>query len=189
MGRCPCRAIAPIFCDLAAKHDSLMFLTVDVDELTEFSTSWEIKATPTFFFLKDGQQVDRLVGANEEELIKKTEAAELMLTLVSRIRGHGSVPTFVMKKNLKILSKKRNHNLKDKFSRMCLRDVSNRATRSKEEHWVAPSISQGLNDCIESAVILMKFMEVNKTNRLAASELKQRGKYIHVIAGFYMDYD
>ncbi|PWA88196.1 thioredoxin H9 [Artemisia annua] len=77
----PCRAIAPIFCDLAAKHDSLMFLTVDVDELTEFSTSWEIKATPTFFFLKDGQQVDRLVGANEEELIKKTEAAELMLTL------------------------------------------------------------------------------------------------------------
>ena len=68
---------------------------------------------------------------------------------VTQIRGHGSVPIFVMKKNLKISSKKRNHNLEDKFSRMCLWDVSNRATRSKEEHGVAPSISQGLYDCIE----------------------------------------
>lgn len=67
---------------------------------------------------------------------------------------------------------------------MCLRDVSNRATRSKEEHGGAHSISQGLYDCIESAAILMKFTEVNKTNRLAASELKQCEKDIHVIAGF-----
>ena len=36
----------------------------------------------------------------------------------------------------------------------------------------------------ESAVILMKFVEVNKTNRLAAPELKQCEKDIHVIAGF-----
>ncbi|KAI3778069.1 hypothetical protein L2E82_07067 [Cichorium intybus] len=70
----PCRLIAPTFCNLAAKYESLMFLTVDVDELSEFSTSWDIKATPTFFFLKDGQQVDKLVGANVEELISKTEA-------------------------------------------------------------------------------------------------------------------
>lgn len=37
----------------------------------EFSTSWDIKATPTFFFLKDGQQIDKLVGANKPELQKK----------------------------------------------------------------------------------------------------------------------
>lgn len=37
----------------------------------EFSTSWDIKATPTFFFLKDGQQIDKLVGANKPELEKK----------------------------------------------------------------------------------------------------------------------
>ncbi|CAH2050783.1 unnamed protein product [Thlaspi arvense] len=53
---------------------SLIFLTIDVDELTEFSTSWDIKATPTFFFLKDGQQVDKLVGANKPELQKKITA-------------------------------------------------------------------------------------------------------------------
>ncbi|KAK3017762.1 hypothetical protein RJ639_005078 [Escallonia herrerae] len=66
--------IAPFYCELSEKHPSLMFLTVDVDELTEFSTTWDIKATPTFFFLKDGQQIDKLVGANKPELQKKITA-------------------------------------------------------------------------------------------------------------------
>jgi thioredoxin 1 len=41
----------------------------------EFSSSWDIRATPTFFFLKNGQQVDKLVGANKPELEKKVAAA------------------------------------------------------------------------------------------------------------------
>ena len=40
----------------------------------EFSSSWDIQATPTFFFLKNGQQVDKLVGANKPELEKKVAA-------------------------------------------------------------------------------------------------------------------
>ncbi|KAF8394807.1 hypothetical protein HHK36_018743 [Tetracentron sinense] len=67
----PCRMMAPLYCELSEKYPSLMFLTVDVDELTEFSSSWDIKATPTFFFLRDGQQLDKLVGANKPELQKK----------------------------------------------------------------------------------------------------------------------
>ncbi|XP_047946735.1 thioredoxin H9-like [Salvia hispanica] len=67
----PCRVIAPFYVELSEKHPSVMCLTVDVDELTDFSTSWDIKATPTFFFLKDGQQIDKLVGANKPELEKK----------------------------------------------------------------------------------------------------------------------
>ena len=37
----------------------------------EFSSSWDIRATPTFLFLKDGQQLDKLIGANRPELEKK----------------------------------------------------------------------------------------------------------------------
>ncbi|XVE84312.1 hypothetical protein DITRI_Ditri17bG0002900 [Diplodiscus trichospermus] len=70
----PCRMLAPFYCDLSEKYPSLMFLVIDVDELTEFSTSFDIKATPTFFFLKDGQQIDKLVGANKPELMKKINA-------------------------------------------------------------------------------------------------------------------
>nr|XP_043609034.1 thioredoxin H-type-like [Erigeron canadensis] len=67
----PCKSIAPYYIELSEQHPSLVFLTVDVDELTEFSTQWEVKATPTFFFLRDGQQFDKLVGANKPELQKK----------------------------------------------------------------------------------------------------------------------
>ncbi|KAK9124767.1 hypothetical protein Sjap_014369 [Stephania japonica] len=70
----PCRMIAPFYSEQSEKYPSFMFLTIDVDELTEFSSSWDIRATPTFFFLKDGQQIDKLVGANKPELQKKLAA-------------------------------------------------------------------------------------------------------------------
>jgi thiol-disulfide isomerase/thioredoxin len=49
-------------------------LTVLIIHLQDFSSSWDIRATPTFFFLKNGQEVDKLVGANKPELEKKVEA-------------------------------------------------------------------------------------------------------------------
>ncbi|KAG8647896.1 thioredoxin H9 [Manihot esculenta] len=67
----PCKVIAPFYRELSEKYPSLMFVVVDVDELPEFSSSWDIKATPTFFFLRDGQEIDKLVGANKPELQKK----------------------------------------------------------------------------------------------------------------------
>ncbi|PON71127.1 Thioredoxin [Parasponia andersonii] len=79
----PCKSIAPSYIEIADKHPSIIFLTVDVDELTELSTSWGINATPTFFFLKEGRTIDKLVGANKEELQKKA-AAVTDLTIKSQ---------------------------------------------------------------------------------------------------------
>ncbi|RLM91517.1 thioredoxin H4-1-like [Panicum miliaceum] len=56
------------------RYPQLMFLTIDADDLMELSDSWDIRAIPTFFFLKNGQQVDKLVGANKAELQKKVAA-------------------------------------------------------------------------------------------------------------------
>ncbi|XP_061375514.1 thioredoxin H9-like [Gastrolobium bilobum] len=70
----PCKMIAPYYSELSEKYSSMMFLLVDVDELTDFSISWDIKATPTFFFLKDGEELDKLVGANKPVLEKKIDA-------------------------------------------------------------------------------------------------------------------
>ncbi|KAJ0101589.1 hypothetical protein Patl1_06790 [Pistacia atlantica] len=75
----PCRKIAPLYSEIADKHPSFICLTVDVDELPEFSTKWAIRATPTFYFLKDGQQVDKLIGGNKEELQKKIAAISSLL--------------------------------------------------------------------------------------------------------------
>ncbi|XP_028774678.1 thioredoxin H-type [Neltuma alba] len=70
----PCKTVAPYYSELSEKYPSLMFLLIDVDELADFSISWDYKATPTFFFLKNGQQIDKLAGANKPELQKKINA-------------------------------------------------------------------------------------------------------------------
>lgn len=70
----PCRVIAPVYAEMSKTYPQLMFLTIDVDDLMDFSSSWDIRATPAFFFLKNGQQVDKLVGANKPELEKKVQA-------------------------------------------------------------------------------------------------------------------
>lgn len=67
----PCRTVAPLYSEVSEKYPSLMFLTIDVDKVSGLSTSWDIKATPTFFFLRDGQEIDKLVGANKAELERK----------------------------------------------------------------------------------------------------------------------
>ncbi|XP_010525423.1 PREDICTED: putative thioredoxin H10 isoform X2 [Tarenaya hassleriana] len=76
----PCREIAPVYQELADRYPFMIFVTVDVEELAEFSNEWNVEATPTIVFLRDGRQVDKLVGANTVELQKKTAAvADLVL--------------------------------------------------------------------------------------------------------------
>ncbi|XP_021865623.2 thioredoxin H-type [Spinacia oleracea] len=70
----PCKIIASYYSELSRKYTSLMFLTIDVDELPDLSTSFDIKATPSFFFLQNGQEIDKLVGSNKVELLKKITA-------------------------------------------------------------------------------------------------------------------
>lgn len=45
----------------------------------EFSNEWNMEATPTVVFLKDGRQMDKLVGGDIAELQKKTAAAADLL--------------------------------------------------------------------------------------------------------------
>ncbi|KAG9455675.1 hypothetical protein H6P81_000183 [Aristolochia fimbriata] len=67
----PCRFIAPILADFAKKLQDVIFLKVDVDELKEVAAEWKVEAMPTFLFLKEGKEIDRLVGARKEELQAK----------------------------------------------------------------------------------------------------------------------
>ena len=69
----PCRFISPIFADLAKKITNAIFLKVDVDELAPVSEEFKVEAMPTFLFLKEGKEVDRMVGAKKEELFTKVD--------------------------------------------------------------------------------------------------------------------
>ncbi len=67
----PCKMMAPFYSELSEKYPQLVFLKVDVDEMPELSSTWDVQSMPTFMFIKNGKQIDKLVGANKSELEKK----------------------------------------------------------------------------------------------------------------------
>jgi thiol-disulfide isomerase/thioredoxin len=95
----PCRNAAPLFAELSLKHAGLVFVSIDVDELPvtsvltnlpnvfffcnrpfnllcftkELVTEFDIRATPTFIFMRDKKEIDKLVGGNQVDLEKKLD--------------------------------------------------------------------------------------------------------------------
>uniref|UniRef100_A0A8R1DHZ5 Thioredoxin n=1 Tax=Caenorhabditis japonica TaxID=281687 RepID=A0A8R1DHZ5_CAEJA len=64
----PCKAIAPLYKELAMEHKGVLFCKVDVEEAEEITAKYDIKLMPTFIFTKNGETVDTLEGGVEEEL-------------------------------------------------------------------------------------------------------------------------
>lgn len=65
----PCKAIAPIFKELSDQMGSrAQFIKVDVDANPGAAQKYGVAAMPTFLFIKGGQVVDTLQGANGERL-------------------------------------------------------------------------------------------------------------------------
>lgn len=61
--------IAPIFKELSEEHGSrAQFIKVDVDDNPEAAQKYGVSAMPTFLFIKGGEVVDRLMGANSDRL-------------------------------------------------------------------------------------------------------------------------
>ncbi|KAK3021975.1 hypothetical protein RJ639_045670 [Escallonia herrerae] len=66
----PSVAMKPLFEDLAQGYPNVVFLSVDVDEVKEVASKMEVKAMPTFVLMREGAQVDKLVGANPAQIKK-----------------------------------------------------------------------------------------------------------------------
>lgn len=67
----PCRFIAPVFISLASKYPRVVFLKIDIDEASDVAQRWHVTSVPTFFFIKDGKEVDKVVGADKNLLEMK----------------------------------------------------------------------------------------------------------------------
>jgi len=64
----PCRQMAPIFEELASKYPSIMFIKVNADQTPATSQTYRIKGLPSFLVFKDGNEIDRMTGANPQGL-------------------------------------------------------------------------------------------------------------------------
>ncbi|XP_047324166.1 thioredoxin H-type 1-like [Impatiens glandulifera] len=67
----PCRLITPVLAELAKEIPHVIFLKVDVDELRSVSEDFAVEAMPTFVFIKDGNTIDRVVGAPKKDALEK----------------------------------------------------------------------------------------------------------------------
>ncbi|CAN7048139.1 unnamed protein product, partial [Brassica oleracea var. botrytis] len=67
----PCRYMSPVYTNLATQHPRVVFLKVDIDEANDVAAAWNISSVPTFCFIRDGKQVDKVVGADKGSLEKK----------------------------------------------------------------------------------------------------------------------
>nr|GMC51864.1 thioredoxin-like protein CXXS1 [Ipomoea batatas] len=70
----PSVAMTPVLAELALSYQNILFLSVDVDEVKEVAAEMEIKAMPTFVFMRDGIEVDKLVGANPDKIKNRIAA-------------------------------------------------------------------------------------------------------------------
>ncbi|KAG5647751.1 hypothetical protein DXG03_008474 [Asterophora parasitica] len=64
----PCHAIAPVFEALSKQYKGVNFLKCDVDVGKDVASRYSVSAMPTFIFLKGGQKVDQVRGANRAAL-------------------------------------------------------------------------------------------------------------------------
>ncbi len=72
----PCRAIGPVIEELSKEYDGKVKIgKVNVDNNPQLSVNFGITSIPAILFVKNGQVVDKLVGAQPKaNFVKKIEA-------------------------------------------------------------------------------------------------------------------
>lgn len=67
----PCQMVAPIVEELAAEYaGKLKVLKLNTDENPEIASRYQIMSIPTILFFKNGQPVEKLVGARPKRQFK-----------------------------------------------------------------------------------------------------------------------
>ena len=60
----PCKAIAPVVDEIAAEYEGkAVVCKCNVDDCDDVPATYSIRSIPTLLFFKNGQVVDRIVGA------------------------------------------------------------------------------------------------------------------------------
>lgn len=69
----PCKAIKPFFNQMPQKYPGVVFCSVECHSCPQTSITYQIRATPTFVFIKSGSVVEKITGADINALISALE--------------------------------------------------------------------------------------------------------------------
>lgn len=68
----PCRLVAPIISDLAEAYDGKVIIgKCDVEENEDLAAEFGIRNIPTILFFKNGEVVDKLIGAQAKPKLEE----------------------------------------------------------------------------------------------------------------------
>lgn len=63
----PCKMVAPIIDELAAEYEGKAVIgKCDVEASADLAARFRIRNVPTVMFIKNGEAIDKLVGANQK---------------------------------------------------------------------------------------------------------------------------
>jgi len=68
----PCRMVAPIISELAEKYDGKVVVAkCDVEEAEDVAMEFRIRNIPTVVFMKNGEIIDKMVGAASKDVFEE----------------------------------------------------------------------------------------------------------------------
>ena len=66
----PCKMLAPIVEEVASEHEDLKVVRINVDNEESIAMNYQIMSIPTLVLIKDGKEVDRVIGAVQKKVIE-----------------------------------------------------------------------------------------------------------------------
>ena len=69
----PCKMLSPIIEKVAKENKDTKFVKINVDEAQDLAIKYNIMSIPTLVVIKDGREVNRIVG-----LVDKTEILSIL---------------------------------------------------------------------------------------------------------------
>ncbi len=70
----PCRTIAPILQEMAANHEDIKFLKLNVDDNQKTAIDYSVLSIPTVILFEGGEAQDTVVGARPKSHFEKSWA-------------------------------------------------------------------------------------------------------------------
>ena len=65
----PCRMLKPVLDEIAAERTDVKVASVNVDDESELAEAFGIRSIPCLVLVKNGQEVDRLIGLQSKDAI------------------------------------------------------------------------------------------------------------------------
>ena len=68
----PCKMIAPVLEEIASEYDGkVKVVKINIDENQTTPSNYGVRSIPTLILFKDGQEVEKIIGAQSKENLKQ----------------------------------------------------------------------------------------------------------------------